>query len=163
MLATSNVWGVNAAVCRVIWCYHHHNNYYHFWRRVIHGGRAFAVTSLSTWNLLPKRLTLKLLFLAVFLKHFSSQGRIFHSKLGRKLADQSGDEREIRFLFQWLSLFWFWCHLTAWLFCEGGGGVRFIPAWFLYLSVLHSVIFFHSWELSTGVKKNNNKQICIAP
>ena len=32
------------------------------------------------------------------------------------------------------------CHLTAWLFCEGGGGVRFIPAWFLYF-LLHSVIF----------------------
>jgi len=30
------------------------------------------------------------------------------------------------------------CHLTAWLFCEGGGGVRFIPAWFLYFFVLHS-------------------------
>ena len=31
--------------------------------------------------------------------------------------------------------------LTAWLFCEGGGGVRFIPARFLYFFVLHSVIF----------------------
>jgi len=24
-------------------------------------------------------------------------------------------------------------HLTAWQFCKGGGGVRLIPAWFLYL------------------------------
>ena len=31
------------------------------------------------------------------------------------------------------------CHLSAWLFCEGGGGVTFIPAWFLYFSVLHSL------------------------
>jgi len=36
------------------------------------------------------------------------------------------------------------CHLTAWLFCEGGG-VRFIPAWLLYFFfVLRSAIFFHS-------------------
>ena len=38
--------------------------------------------------------------------------------------------------------------------CEGGGGVRFIPAWFLYFIVLHSVIFFIPWELSIGVKNN---------
>jgi len=38
------------------------------------------------------------------------------------------------------------CHLTAWLFCEGGGGVRFISAWLLYSFVLHSVIF-HSLNL----------------
>ena len=31
-------------------------------------------------------------------------GRVFLSKLGRKLADQSGDEREISFLFQRLSV-----------------------------------------------------------
>jgi len=41
------------------------------------------------------------------------------------------------------------------LFCEGGGGVGFIPASFLYFSVLHKVIFFIPWELSTGVKNNN--------
>jgi len=39
------------------------------------------------------------------------------------------------------------CHLTAWLFCEGGG------AWFLYFFVLHSVIFVIPSGLSTGVKK----------
>jgi len=30
----------------------------------------------------------------------NASGRVFLSKLGRKLADQSGDEREISFLFQ---------------------------------------------------------------
>ena len=44
------------------------------------------------------------------------------------------------------------CHPSAWLFCEGGG-IRFIPAWFLYFFVLHSVIFFIPWELSTRVKQ----------
>ena len=33
-----------------------------------------------------------------------SSGRVFLSKLGRKLADQSGDHREISFLFQRLSV-----------------------------------------------------------
>ena len=31
-------------------------------------------------------------------------GRVFLSKLARKLADQSGDDTEISFLFQWLSV-----------------------------------------------------------
>jgi len=73
----------------------------------------------------------------------NASGRVFLSKLGRKLADQSGDDREISDSPFWFSgtMHWF----TAWLFCEeGGGGVRFIPAWFLHFSVLHSVIFFHS-------------------
>ena len=30
----------------------------------------------------------------------NASGRVFLSKLGRKLADQSGDDREISFLFQ---------------------------------------------------------------
>jgi len=34
----------------------------------------------------------------------NASGRIFPSKLGRKLADQSGDNREISFLFQRLSV-----------------------------------------------------------
>jgi len=34
-----------------------------------------------------------------------ASGRDFLSKLGRKLADQSGDDREISFLFQRLSVF----------------------------------------------------------
>ena len=34
----------------------------------------------------------------------SASGRVFLSKLGRKLADQSGDDREISFLFQRLSV-----------------------------------------------------------
>jgi len=33
-----------------------------------------------------------------------SSGRVFLSKLGRKLVDQSGDDREISFLFQRLSV-----------------------------------------------------------
>ena len=34
----------------------------------------------------------------------NASGRVFLSKLGRKLADQSGDDREISFLFQRLSV-----------------------------------------------------------
>ena len=34
----------------------------------------------------------------------NASGRVFLSKLGRKLADQSGDDREITFLFQRLSV-----------------------------------------------------------
>jgi len=34
----------------------------------------------------------------------NASGRVFLSKLGRKLADKSGDEREISFLFQRLSV-----------------------------------------------------------
>jgi len=34
----------------------------------------------------------------------NASGRVFFSKLGRKLADQSGDDREISFLFQRLSV-----------------------------------------------------------
>jgi len=34
----------------------------------------------------------------------NASGRVFLSKLGRKLADQSGDNREISFLFQRLSV-----------------------------------------------------------
>ena len=34
----------------------------------------------------------------------NASGRVFHSKLGRKLADQSDDDREISFLFQRLSV-----------------------------------------------------------
>ena len=34
----------------------------------------------------------------------NASGRIFFSKLGSKLADQSGDDREISFLFQRLSV-----------------------------------------------------------
>jgi len=34
----------------------------------------------------------------------NASGRVFLSKLGRKLADQSGDDREISFLFQPLSV-----------------------------------------------------------
>ena len=34
----------------------------------------------------------------------NASGRVFLSKLGRKLADQSGDYREISFLFQRLSV-----------------------------------------------------------
>ena len=48
------------------------------------------------------------------------------------------------------------CHLTVWLFCEGGGGVRFIPAWFLYFFTLHSVIFSFLRNLVPGSKNNNN-------
>jgi len=33
-----------------------------------------------------------------------ASGRVFLSKLGRELADQSGDDREISFLFQRLSV-----------------------------------------------------------
>ena len=50
------------------------------------------------------------------------------------------------------------CHLTAWLFCEGGGGVRFIPAWFLYFFVLHSVIFSFPGNWVPGSKNNNNNR-----
>jgi len=35
----------------------------------------------------------------------NASGRVFLSKLGRKLADQSDDDREISFLFQRLSVF----------------------------------------------------------
>ena len=35
----------------------------------------------------------------------NASGRVFLSKLGRKLANQSGDDREISFLFQRLSVF----------------------------------------------------------
>ena len=45
------------------------------------------------------------------------------------------------------------CHLTAWLFCGGGGGVRFIPAWFLYFFTLHSVIFSFLRNWVPGSKK----------
>jgi len=61
----------------------------------------------------------------------NASGRVFLSKLGRKLADQSGDDREISCLFQRLSVLIqlaVQCHLTACLFCEGAGRVRFIPA-----------------------------------
>ena len=34
----------------------------------------------------------------------NNNNRVFLSKLGRKLADQSGDDREISFLFQRLSV-----------------------------------------------------------
>ena len=34
----------------------------------------------------------------------NASGRVFLSKLGRKLANQSGDDREISFLFQRLSV-----------------------------------------------------------
>ena len=34
----------------------------------------------------------------------NNNNRVFHSKLGRKLAGQSGDDREISFLFQRLSV-----------------------------------------------------------
>jgi len=34
----------------------------------------------------------------------AASGRIFISRIGRKLADQSGDDREISFLFQRLSV-----------------------------------------------------------
>jgi len=34
----------------------------------------------------------------------NASGRVFRSKLGRKLANQSGDDREISFLFQRLSV-----------------------------------------------------------
>jgi len=34
----------------------------------------------------------------------NASGRVFLSKLGRKLVDQSGDDREISFLFQRLSV-----------------------------------------------------------
>jgi len=48
MLATSNVWGVDAAVCRVMWCYHHHNNYYHFWR--LHQDSIFIRLPAINWQ-----------------------------------------------------------------------------------------------------------------
>ena len=38
----------------------------------------------------------------------NASGRVFLSKLGRKLADQSGDDREISFLFQRLSVLIQW-------------------------------------------------------
>jgi len=64
-------------------------------------------------------------------------GHVFLSKLGRKLAAQSGDDREIRL--QWLSILI--QRYNAILLHDGEGEVRFIPAWFLYFFVLHSVIF----------------------
>jgi len=54
---------------------------------------------------------------------------VFLSKLGHKLADQSGDDREISFSFQRLSvLIQQYNAILLHDFCEGGGGVRFIPA-----------------------------------
>jgi len=38
----------------------------------------------------------------------NASGRVFLSKLGRKLSDQSGDDREISFLFQRLSVMIQW-------------------------------------------------------
>jgi len=60
----------------------------------------------------------------------NASGRVFLSKLGRKLADQSDDDREISFFISATLRFHsaVQCHLTALLFCEGGGGVRFILA-----------------------------------
>ena len=57
----------------------------------------------------------------------NASGRVFLSKFGRKLADQSGDNREISFIFQRLSVL-IQQYNAIFLFCEGGGGVRFIPA-----------------------------------
>ena len=51
-------------------------------------------------------------------------GHVFLSKLGRKLADQSGDDREIRF--QRLSVLI--QRYNAILLHDGKGEVRFIPA-----------------------------------
>ena len=52
----------------------------------------------------------------------------------------------------------FRCHLTTWQFCEEGGGVRFIPAWFMYFFVLHSVIFHSLWIVyrCQHIYKNDN-------
>jgi len=45
------------------------------------------------------------------------------------------------------------CHLTAWLFCEGGG-VRFIPAWFFVLFLYCIAYFFHSLGIEYRGQKN---------
>jgi len=60
---------------------------------------------------------------------FNASGRVFLSKFGRKLADLSGDDREINFLFQRLSiLIQRYNAILLHDFCEGEGGIRFIPA-----------------------------------
>jgi len=59
----------------------------------------------------------------------NASGCAFLSKLSRKLADQSGDDREISFLFQRFSiLIQQYNAILLHNFCEGGGGVRFFPA-----------------------------------
>ena len=59
----------------------------------------------------------------------NASGHVFLSKLGRKLAVQSGDDREISFLFQRFSvLIQRYNALLLYDFCGGGGGVSFIPA-----------------------------------
>jgi len=62
-------------------------------------------------------------------------------KLGRKLADQSGDDREISFLFQRLAVLIqrYNAILLHDCFCEGGGGSFQLD--FCTFFVLHSVIF----------------------
>jgi len=44
------------------------------------------------------------------------------------------------------------CHLAAWQFCEGGG-VMFIPGWFLDFFVLRSIIFSFHLNWVSGSKK----------
>jgi len=45
-----------------------------------------------------------IIIIIITLGPINASGRVFLYKLGRKLADQSGDDREISFLFQRLSV-----------------------------------------------------------
>ena len=82
--------------------------------------------------------------------------RVFLSKLGRKLADQSGDNRVISFLFQRLSILIQRYNAILLHDCfvkeeEEQGSFQLDFCTFLY----YSIIFFIPWELSTGVKKKH--------
>ena len=84
----------------------------------------------------------------------NASGRIFLSKLGRKLADQSGDDREISFLF------------LATLRAFSGTMPSYCMTALIFVIFLYCIAYvLIPWELSTGVKKtttnnnNNNKSV----
>jgi len=78
----------------------------------------------------------------------------FLSKLGRKLADQSGDYKEISFLFQRLSVLIqrYNAILLHDCFVKGGRSKVHSSLIFVLFCVAQRN-FFIPWELSTGVQK----------
>jgi len=71
---------------------------------------ANAAPAAARRNTPPNRLLLTIIIIVAVesLGPISASGRVFLSKLYRKLADQSGDDREISFLFQRLSVLIQW-------------------------------------------------------